>query len=93
MEFIDLKTQYRLYKQEIDAAIHKVLDHGAYILGPEVRELEEQLARYVGVKHGITVASGTDALLIALMAYDIGPGNEVITCHSLGSLLPRLSPY
>ncbi len=79
MEFIDLKTQYRLYKQEIDAAIHKVLDHGAYILGPEVRELEEQLARYVGVKHGITVASGTDALLIALMAYDIGPGDEVIT--------------
>lgn len=79
MDFIDLKTQYRRYKKEIDTAIQKVLDHGAYILGPEVRELEEQLAHYVGVKHGITVASGTDALLIALMAYDIGPGDEVIT--------------
>lgn len=79
MEFIDLKTQYQLYKKEIDAGIQKVLDHGAYIMGPEVKELEQQLAHYVGVKHAITVSSGTDSLLIALMAYDIGPGDEVIT--------------
>jgi UDP-2-acetamido-2-deoxy-ribo-hexuluronate aminotransferase len=79
VEFIDLKTQYQRYKAEIDAAIQTVLDHGAYIMGPEVKELEAQLAQYVGVKHGIAVASGTDALLIALMAYDIGPGDEVIT--------------
>lgn len=79
MEFIDVKTQYRRYKEEIDQAIHAVLDHGAYILGPEIRELEEKLARYVGVKHAITVANGTDALMMALMAYDIGPGDEVIT--------------
>ena len=79
MDFIDLKTQYRNYKAEIDAAVHAVLDHGMYILGPEVKQLEEQLTRYVGVKHAITVASGTDALLMAVMAYDIGPGDEVIT--------------
>ncbi len=79
MEFIDLKTQYQKYKSEIDTAIQKVLDHGAYIMGPEVKELEQQLSRYVSVKHTLAVASGTDALLMALMAYDIGPGDEVIT--------------
>jgi UDP-2-acetamido-2-deoxy-ribo-hexuluronate aminotransferase len=79
MEFIDLKTQYRHLKQPIDARIQTVLDHGQYILGPEVRELEERLAARVGAKHGIACASGTDALLLALMALGIEIGDEVIT--------------
>ncbi len=79
MDFIDLKTQYRALKPSIDARIQKVLDHGQYVLGPEVAELESLLAKYVGAKHCITVASGTEALLIALMAKGIGPGDEVIT--------------
>lgn len=79
MDFIDLKSQYREHKEEIDAAIHRVLDHGCYILGPEVKELEQKLAHYAGVKHCLTVSSGTDALLMALMAYGVGPGHEVIT--------------
>jgi UDP-2-acetamido-2-deoxy-ribo-hexuluronate aminotransferase len=79
MEFIDLKSQYQQLKPQIDAAIRRVLDHGQYILGPEVAELEEQLATYTGASHCITVANGTDALQIALMALGIGPGDEVIT--------------
>jgi UDP-2-acetamido-2-deoxy-ribo-hexuluronate aminotransferase len=79
MEFIDLKTQYQRLKTEIDAGIQRVLDHGQYILGPEVAELEEKLAAYTGAKHCITVANGTDALQIAQMALGIGPGDEVIT--------------
>jgi UDP-2-acetamido-2-deoxy-ribo-hexuluronate aminotransferase len=79
MEFIDLKAQYRALKRDIDARIQRVLDHGQYILGPEVRELEEKLAAYTGARHCVTVASGTEALLIALMALDIKPGDEVIT--------------
>ena len=79
MEFTDLKTQYRVLRKEIDARMQRVLEHGQYILGPEVRELEEKLAAYTGSKHCITVASGTEALLIALMALDIKPGDEVIT--------------
>ncbi|MFN2643554.1 MAG: aminotransferase class I/II-fold pyridoxal phosphate-dependent enzyme, partial [Burkholderiales bacterium] len=79
MDFIDLKTQYRALKSEIDARIQRVLDHGQYILGPEVGELEEKLAARIGVRHCVTVASGTEALLIALMALDIRPGDEVIT--------------
>jgi len=79
MEFIDLKTQYRRLKPAIDARIQAVLDHGQYILGPEVRELEERLAACTGAKHCISCASGTDALLLALMALGIGPGDEVIT--------------
>lgn len=79
MEFIDLKSQYQRLKQEIDAGILRVLDHGQYILGPEVAELEEKLAAYVGAKYCISVANGTDALQIAQMALGIGPGNEVIT--------------
>ena len=79
MDFIDLKTQYKALKREIDARIQRVLDHGQYILGPEVRELEEQLEAYTGARHCVTVASGTEALLIALMALDIKPGDEVIT--------------
>jgi UDP-2-acetamido-2-deoxy-ribo-hexuluronate aminotransferase len=79
MEFIDLKSQYAALKSSIDARIHKVLDHGQFILGPEVKELESALASYTGAKHCVTVASGTEALLIALMAIDIKPGDEVIT--------------
>ena len=79
MEFIDLKTQYETYKDEIDRRMREVVDHGQFIMGPEVDELESILAEYVGVKHCITVASGTDSLEIALRALDIGPGDEVIT--------------
>jgi UDP-2-acetamido-2-deoxy-ribo-hexuluronate aminotransferase len=79
MEFVDLKTQYRRLKSSIDGRIHAVLDHGQYILGPEVRELEERLAARVEARHCITCASGTDALLLALMALGIGGGDEVIT--------------
>lgn len=79
MEFIDLKSQYQRLKKDIDAGIQRVLDHGQYILGPEVAELEEKLAYYVGAKYCITVANGTDALQIAQMALGIGPGDDVIT--------------
>lgn len=79
MEFIDLKSQYKRLKHEIDEGIQRVLDHGQFILGPEVAELEEKLAHYVGAKHCISVANGTDALQIAQMALGIGPGDEVIT--------------
>ena len=79
MQFIDLKSQYRALKPEIDEAIQRVLDHGQYILGPEVAEMEQALASYCGTAHCISVASGTDALLMSLMALGIGPGDEVIT--------------
>lgn len=79
MEFIDLKSQYRRLKPQIDAAIQRVLEHGQFILGPEVAELEEKLAAYTGARYCISVANGTDALQIALMALGVGPGDEVIT--------------
>ena len=79
MQFIDLKTQYAALKDSIDARIQRVLDHGQYIMGPEVKELEERLAAHTGARHCITAASGTEALLIALMALDIKPGDEVVT--------------
>jgi UDP-2-acetamido-2-deoxy-ribo-hexuluronate aminotransferase len=79
MEFIDLKQQYRLYKSEISERLQRVLDHGQFIMGPEIAELEQALASYAGVKHCLTVASGTDSLEIALRALGIGPGDEVIT--------------
>jgi len=66
MEFIDLKAQYKAYADEIQERIQKVLEHGRFIMGPEIEEVEEKLANYVGVKHAITVASGTMALEIAL---------------------------
>jgi UDP-2-acetamido-2-deoxy-ribo-hexuluronate aminotransferase len=78
MEFIDLKSQYRFLKSEIDTSIQRVLDHGKFILGPEVEQLEEKLTAYTGAKYCITVANGTDALQIALMAFGIGPGDEVV---------------
>lgn len=79
MEFIDLRTQYNEMRYEIGARIQTVLDHGSYIMGPEVKELEQRLAAYTGATHCITVSSGTEALLIALMAIGIQPGDEVIT--------------
>jgi UDP-2-acetamido-2-deoxy-ribo-hexuluronate aminotransferase len=79
MQFTDLKTQYAALKTSIDARIQRVLDHGQYIMGPEVTELEMALAAFTDSKHCITVASGTEALLIALMALDLQPGDEVIT--------------
>ena len=79
MQFIDLKAQYTLIENEILTGIKKVLDHGQYIMGPEVNALEKQLAQFVGAKHVVVNASGTDALFMALLALDIGPGDEVIT--------------
>ena len=79
MEFIDLKTQQVRLRKEVENRIAKVLDHGRYILGPEVGELESELCDYLNVKHCLGVSSGTDALLIALMALGVGPGDEVIT--------------
>jgi UDP-2-acetamido-2-deoxy-ribo-hexuluronate aminotransferase len=79
MDFIDLKSQYRRIQHSVNARVQTVLEHGQYILGPEVAELEKQLAAYVGSKHCIAASSGTDTLLIALMALNIGPGDEVIT--------------
>ncbi|MCX2889736.1 DegT/DnrJ/EryC1/StrS family aminotransferase [Pseudomonas sp. DCB_BI] len=79
IEFIDLKSQQARIKDKIDAGIQRVLSHGQYILGPEVAELEERLAAFVGAKYCITCANGTDALQIVQMALGIGPGDEVIT--------------
>ncbi|WP_266157817.1 DegT/DnrJ/EryC1/StrS family aminotransferase [Dyella silvatica] len=79
MHFIDLKTQQHAIKPELDRRIAAVLAHGQYIMGPEVAELEQILARFVGVKHCVSVASGTEALLISLMTLGIGLGDEVIT--------------
>lgn len=79
IEFVDLKTQQKRIFPELERRMKAVLEHGQYIMGPEVKELEERLAAYVGVRHCIGVASGTDALLIALMALGVGPGDEVIT--------------
>ena len=79
MEFLDLKTQQERIRKPLEKRINKILDHGAYIMGPEVFELEEKLADYCGVKHAISCSSGTDALLIPLMAWGIGPGDAVFT--------------
>ncbi|WP_201746957.1 DegT/DnrJ/EryC1/StrS aminotransferase family protein [Limnohabitans sp. TS-CS-82] len=79
MPFIDLKTQYQALKPQIQARIDAVLEHGQYIMGPEVKELEDKLAAFTGAKHCITCASGTEALLMSLMALGIGPGDEIVT--------------
>ncbi len=79
MQFTDLKAQYAALKTDIDMAIQRVLDHGQYIMGPEVAALEQALAARTGAAHCVAVASGTDALLIALMAIGLQPGDEVIT--------------
>lgn len=77
MQFIDLAAQYKHLKSKIDKRIQDVLDHGIYIMGPEVQELEEKLADYVGVKHAITCANGTDALTLAMMVLNIEKGDAV----------------
>lgn len=79
LDFIDLKSQYAALKGPIAERMQRVLDHGQYIMGPEVKELEDRLAAYTGTAHCITVASGTEALLISLMALGLKPGDEVIT--------------
>lgn len=79
MQFIDLKRQYNLIETNILKGVHAVLDHGQYIMGPEITLLEKQLADFVGSRYAIGCASGTDALLMALLALNIGPGDEVIT--------------
>jgi len=75
--FIDLQSQFRRIQQDVEAAVLKVLRSGQYILGPEVDRLERTLAEYAGTRHCVSCASGTDALLIALMAKGIGPGDAV----------------
>lgn len=77
--FADLKSQYNAYKSEIDKAVLDVMGSSMYIMGPEVEKLEKNLAAYVGAKHALSVSSGTDALLLALMSYGIKAGDEVIT--------------
>ena len=77
--FIDLKAQYQALKPQIQARIDGVLEHGQYIMGPEVKELEDKLAAFTGAKHCITCASGTEALLMSLMALGVGPGDEIVT--------------
>lgn len=79
MDFIDLKAQQERIRSELDAAIARVLDHGQYIMGPEVSALEKRLAEFAGSKHCISCSSGTDALLLPLLAYEIGPGDAVFT--------------
>jgi dTDP-4-amino-4,6-dideoxygalactose transaminase len=77
--FVDLKTQYERLGPEIYARIQRVLEHGKYIMGPEVADLEETLAAYVGIKHALGCSSGTDGLLMALMALEVGPGDAAFT--------------
>ena len=79
MDFVDLKTQYRELKESVDSRIRRVLEHAHFIMGPEVRELEERLEAFTGASHCVTVASGTEALLIALMALGVKPGDEIVT--------------
>jgi UDP-2-acetamido-2-deoxy-ribo-hexuluronate aminotransferase len=79
MQFIDLATQQQRIRERIEANIRAVLDHGHYIMGPEIGKLEQTLAEYVGTKHALACASGTDALLLALMAYGVGPGDAILT--------------
>lgn len=77
--YLDLKPQYRSMQAEIQSRIHSILEHGQFILGPEVEECEKALAQFVGSKYALTAASGTDALMMAMMALGVGPGDEVIT--------------
>jgi len=79
IQFVDLQAQYQSIKKEIDAAISRVISKGIYIMGPEVQSLEAEMALYLKVKYAVGVASGTDALHLALLACDIKAGDEVIT--------------
>ncbi|RLI58905.1 MAG: aminotransferase DegT, partial [Candidatus Asgardarchaeum californiense] len=74
-----LKEQQKLIKDDIDKSISNVLNHGQYIMGPEVKQLEETLSKYIGCKYAIGCSSGTDALLLALMAHGVGPGSVIFT--------------
>ncbi len=79
MQFIDLFAQQKRIRDNIENNIKAVLAHGQYVMGPEVQNLEERLAAYVGAEHAMGCASGTDALMLALMAYDVGPGDAIFT--------------
>ena len=79
LDFIDLKTQQQKISPRLTENLQRVLAHGQYIMGPEVQKLETRLAAYVGVKHAISCSSGTDALLMPLMAYGVGPGDAIFT--------------
>jgi UDP-2-acetamido-2-deoxy-ribo-hexuluronate aminotransferase len=79
IDFANLSRQYARYKEEIDTALARVLEHGRFIMGPEISELEAGLCAFTGAKHAVTCSSGTDALLLAMMALGVGPGDEVIT--------------
>jgi dTDP-4-amino-4,6-dideoxygalactose transaminase len=79
MQFIDLKSQYTQIKEQINSGIERVLEHGRYVFGPEIEELEEKLAKFAGTKHAVACSSGTDALLMPLMAWGIGAGDAVFT--------------
>lgn len=78
MKYVDLNQQYHKAKEAIDSRMQRVLEHGQFIMGPEIKEMEQQLAELVGVKHCVACASGTTALQLALMAVGVGPGDEVI---------------
>jgi len=95
MEFIDLKSQYQHLKSRIDTRIQSVLAHGQYIMGPEVFELEANLEEFIGIKHAITCANGTDALTLALMAIGAGEGDAIFcptfTFFSTGEVMQSLS--
>lgn len=92
MQFRDLKAQYAVMKEEIDTAIAEVIESSSFISGKQVRELEEKLAEYVGVKHCITCANGTDALTLALMAWGIGEGDAVFVPDFTFFLLEKSCP-
>ncbi len=79
MQFVDLEAQQKRIRQELDQRLSTVLNHGKYIMGPEVKTLEDRLAKFCGVEHAVGCASGTDALLMALMAFEVGPGDAVFT--------------
>ena len=79
IQFIDLEAQQSQIRERINERINRLLDHGKYIMGPEVQELEEALEKYFGAKHCVSCTSGTDALLMGLMAYDVGPGGAIFT--------------
>jgi len=79
IDFANLQIQYQKYKSDIDARIHSVLNKSNYIMGEEVKQLETELSTFTGANHAITCSNGTDALLLALMAIDIQPGDEIIT--------------
>src|SRR5690606_24403040 len=79
MQFADLKSQYEILRDSVRLRMDKVLEHGQYIMGPEVAELEAALARFTGSRHCISCSSGTDAITMALMAKGVGPGDAVLT--------------